>query len=270
MELEQFAVRLGQPNYAVELDADSAWYLKMIQNNFFEIILGGYSFNLNTEEFTAFLASSLGEKPSVDGNNLLNASGEICFQQNENEAKLTMSYTPSDPLPRTLNVVIEYPHSPQLALALTQPEAQCMLDFVQNKGVYNGLKRPDNLFTSISIDSPNAEVWTFYYDKTVVSGAIGVSFYNGENMFNNYANAFNNYPFTDSDIATLRDFLENPTGPQVNCTFGFGEISWVWSYDPSKKIPFSFTVEVNNLVYPRNVEDVDVQAILTWLATVPL
>lgn len=269
MELESFTVWLGQPNYTDTSNSDYAWYLKMVRGNQFTLNVSHLRFRsfvrLYTEEFTAFLASGLDRKPSSDADNSLSATNLISFQQKEiDELKFNMSYSPSEPLPRIFNVTFEFEQSQVLALNVTEPEAQCMLDFLQSGGNYNELKLPDNLFTSISIENPfGADLWTFYYDKTVVNGAIGISLFKDEGTFNNYS-------FTASNIATLRNFLENPIAPGIDCIFLFGDINWIWSYHPDEETRFSFKVEINNgTTFKRNIVDLDIQALFSWLNSIP-
>lgn len=268
MKLEKFVVWLGQPNYTVTFNSNNGWYLEMFEGDSFTLNIAQIpypcSIPLNTEEFIAFLTSGLNQKPPVVANNTLSASDQINFQQKGDGFQFCMAYSPYDPIPRTFTITFEYSDTPSVALLLTPQEAQCMLDWLQSGGNYNGLKLPDNLFTSIGIKNKfGPDVWTFYYDKTIIDAVVGISLYND-------TASFNNYPFTASDLALLVNFLENPIAPGINCSFQFGEISWTWTYHPEQGTRFSFTVITpNGISFPRNISDTDIQAMFAWLKSIP-
>lgn len=265
MKLDRFSVWIGQPNYADVTNLEYTWFFHFDEGKM-HINLGNYktkvgtnSLPLLTEQLIPFLTYGLKQAtPQALAANT-DADGHILFQEAGNGFQITFSFNPSDSIPRNFNVQILHGAAPMLDLELSAVNAQCLLDWVQSSGDWNGLRAVENLFTSITINNNGEQdVWAFYYDSTTVGKGIGISLYNESG---NYLN----FPFSDANIETLTGYFENPIAPGIDCSFQFGELSWVWSYDPTLPDHFGFTLTNQTKSYFRPVSDVDVQALFTWL-----
>ncbi len=267
MNFKNLMVWLGQPNYTDATNASAVWFLGKNKENYVTLNVAHSSRRLQTkldsDAFVPFLSDGLNQQqPSAQMKNI-GDSGQMRFEQDAKGFSIAIVYTPSDSVPRNFSVTYVVENLPAISVMLSAQEAQCMLDWLKSDGDYNGLKLPDNLFSSISVSNGVApDVWTFYYDKTVPSGGIGISLYGG-------AADFFNFPFSPSNITTLAGYLENPVATGIDCVFQFDDITWTWSYNSNIQEKFSFAVQKEGeRSYFRMLADEDIQDLFNWLNSV--
>jgi len=266
MKLDRFSVWIGQPNYADTTNLENTWFLKTEQEQKMTFSLGNYKTKIGTiglplpmDEFVPFLTDGLKQAVPENVKDNVDSAGLITLPIDGDGVQITFSFNPSDAIPRNFNVQVLHGTAPILNVELSAVNTQCLLDWVQSYGVWNGLTDVENLFTSITINNGGIpDVWAFYYDSTTVGKGIGISLYNESG---NYLN----FPFSASNIETLTTYFENPIAPGIDCSFQFGELSWVWSYDPRSNDPFGFTLTNQTKSYFRAISDNDIQALFVWL-----
>jgi hypothetical protein len=267
MDLQDFKLWLGQPNYSVTTGNDNAWFLGLnmwtIRDFSITFVLARRfeTLSIDAEELAQFFKAGLTQNFDSKAEDGMGSANQITYQKRANETSFSIGFTPSDPLPRNFNVTLAPPALPSSAYILTASEAQSMLYWLENAGTYDGLKSPDNLFTSIN---GGPDIWGLYYDKTVIQGGVGLA------LLDDSGNSFNYYPFGSDQIDQLRNYVNNPIGPDIECTFDFGANQWIWQYHPDRDRPFSFRVVIKNgKSQIRNITETDVHNILSWLDSIP-
>lgn len=266
MKLDNFSVWIGQPNYADTTNLENTWFLKIDKEQKMTFSLGNYktkvgviSIPLLSEKFIPFLTDGLKQATPEALVANSDSAGHLVFQEEALGFQITISFNPADSIPRNFNVQVLHETASILTVELSAVNAQCLLDWVQSSGDWNGLTDVENMFTSITTYNHGVpDIWAFYYDSTTVNKGIGISLYNESG---NYLN----FPFSASNIETLTTYFENPIAPGIDCSFQFGELSWVWSYDPSLPDHFGFTLTNQTKSYFRPVSDTDIQALFVWL-----